>query len=349
MKILFFTRSFWPKIGGVEKHILFLSKELIKQGHEITVVTEWSIKDGDIKEHELFEKINIYRIPVLTSEKNKKFQIWFWLLKHISLISQSDVVHCHDVFYWYLPFLFLYPGKNVYTTFHGYEGSYPLKRQNIFMHQMAGYLSNKTLAIGDFHQKWYKVKSESVSYGAVEKLPLNKEENKLKYDFCFLGRLASDTGIMEYLTTLKLLKNKYSLVVCGDGPQMEMAKKFVKQNKLKVSFVGFVNNPLDFVRQSKFVFVSGYLGILETLMEKKLIFAIYSNSLKHDYLTLTPFAKWLVIEKDPVALAKKISYFATRPGKSQEMVTLGFAWAKQQTWDKLTNQYLALWEKLKFR
>ena len=40
MKILFLTRSFYPNVGGVEKHILEVSKALTKRGHIVTVVTE---------------------------------------------------------------------------------------------------------------------------------------------------------------------------------------------------------------------------------------------------------------------------------------------------------------------
>jgi glycosyltransferase involved in cell wall biosynthesis len=348
MKILFFCRRFYPLIGGVEKHVLLISKKLIELGHEVTVVTEWQTSEGKFKVYEEFEKINIYRIPISTTEKNKKFQIWLWLFKHLFLIKQADVIHCHDVFYWYLPFLFLFPAKKVFTTFHGYEGDLPPKTNKIFMHKLSGYLSDGSIAIGDFHQKWFKVRSEIVSYGAVE---VNNSVNKIKnkYDFCFLGRLAADTGIMIYLEAFKKLKGNYSLIICGDGPQMKMAKEYVEKNKLKVKFLGFVSNPIDYLRQSKYIFVSRYLGILESLIEKKLIFAVAENQIKHDYLSLAPFSPWIVIEKDPLALAKKISYFANRPEKSKKMIDLGFAWAKQQTWDKITNQYLALWGKSKFR
>ena len=40
VRILFLTRSFYPSIGGVEKHILELSKVLIAKGHKISVITE---------------------------------------------------------------------------------------------------------------------------------------------------------------------------------------------------------------------------------------------------------------------------------------------------------------------
>jgi len=169
MKILFFCRRFWPLIGGVEKHVFKVSQKLIEKGHKITVITEWGKGDGEFEEFEEYEGIKIYRIKITTNENLKKFQIWKWLWRNRKLINEADIVHCHDLFYWFLPFKFLYPRKKVFTTFHGYEGSQPPKLNQILSHKMAGWLSNESIAIGDFHQKWYRVKSKIVSYGAVGK------------------------------------------------------------------------------------------------------------------------------------------------------------------------------------
>jgi len=169
MKILFFCRRFWPLIGGVEKHVLEISKRLIEKGNKITIVTEWSKDDGGFKGFEEFERIDIYRIPITASERLKKFQIWQWLWKNRKLINEADIVHCHDVFYWYLPFRFLYQRKKVFTTFHGYEGSRPPGGKQILSHKMGGWLSNGNITIGGWHEKWYRVKSDIVSYGAVDK------------------------------------------------------------------------------------------------------------------------------------------------------------------------------------
>lgn len=355
MKILFFCRRFWPEIGGVEKHVFEISKRLIEKGNKVTIVTEWGKGDGGFKGFEVYEGIRIYRIPITTSEKLKKFQIWQWLWKNRKLINEAEIIHCHDVFYWFLPFRLFYPRKKVFTTFHGYEGSKPPRWNKILAHKIAGWLSNGSIAIGDFHQKWYGVKSDIVSYGAVGVPRQARDKNRKQdtvFNFCFVGRLAEDTGIMIYLKALKILNERgetHSLIVCGDGPQRQEAKNFVNKNKLKVTFLGFVNDPQKYVFQSKMVFVSRYLGILESLLAKKIIFAVYDSEIKKDYLKLAPFAPWIVIEKDAVALVNKISYFANRPGKGTNNIQKGFAWAKQQTWDKLTNQYLELWGKLKFR
>ena len=270
MKILFFCRRFWPLIGGVEKHVLMISNKLVEKGNQVSVITELDCRNSKIKNQKSKTSgIDIYRIPITTSEKKKKFQIWKWLWKNRILIKEADIVHCHDVFYWYLPFKFLYPKKKVFTTFHGYEGSQTPKWNQILSHKMAGWLSNGSIAIGDFHPKWYGIKSDIISYGAVGKNNTNEIEKK--FDVCFVGRLAHDTGIMIYLEALKVLKERgevYSLVICGDGPQMSEAVEFSQKNKLNVFFRGFVNDVEKYINNSKFIFVSGYLGILEAFWQK---------------------------------------------------------------------------------
>ena len=117
MKILFFSRLFYPHIGGVEKHVLEISRLLIKKGHKVCIITEKY--ENNLKSQEVIEGIDVYRIDI--KNKSKKLSVWSWLFKNVNLIKDADVVHCHDVFFWYLPFRFLFPFKKVYTTFHGYE------------------------------------------------------------------------------------------------------------------------------------------------------------------------------------------------------------------------------------
>lgn len=345
MKVLFFTRRFWPEIGGVEKHIMFLSKELVKRGFEITIISEnqnHKLKDKE----EVNPNIKIYRIPITTSEKNKKFQIWFWLLKNKKLIKEANIVHCHDVFFWFLPFKLLFPRKKVFTTFHGYEPPGPSLRK-VFSHQIASTLSCGSIAIGDWHSKWYKVKSDIVSYGAVKESD-SKKTLKRKYDFCFVGRLAKDTGILVYLKALKILNDKdlkYSLVVCGDGPESKNAKIFCKNAKLKVNFLGFIQDPIKYVNISKYCFVSSYLAILESLISKKFVFAVYDSPIKKDYLEMAPFSKWISISGSSQELAQNIEYYLSHPEETKKMIENGYEWAKKQTWGKLANQYISLWKK----
>src|SRR3989344_3537616 len=104
MKILFLTRRFYPDVGGVEKHVLKISELLIKKGHKVTVITESQGKENGLR------GIRIFRIK----SRNgwfKKFDIWLWLWRNRELIRNADIVHAHDVYYWYFPFRFIYPSK----------------------------------------------------------------------------------------------------------------------------------------------------------------------------------------------------------------------------------------------
>lgn len=344
MKILFLARRFYPLIGGVEKHCFELGRRLTVDGHEVTILTE--NEKLEFKQQESLEGLRIVRIPIRRREKWKKFEIWFWLIKNINLFKENDVVHCHDVFYWYLPLRFIFPFKKVFTTFHGYEGNKPPTFNKIFQHKLAELLSNGNICIGDFHKRWYKTNPNIVSYGAADNFFKVTSENR--YDFCYIGRLSEDTGIMSYLGAVKILKDRgceTKTVVCGDGPQMIEAKEFCLINNLNVKFLGFVDSPEKYLSQAKFAFISRYLAIIEALQQKKLIFAVFDSEIKEDYLKMAPFSKYIIIESVAVELANKIEYYLNNKQEEKEKVDKGFLWAKEQTWEKLANQYLKLWQK----
>jgi len=148
MKILFISHYKWPHVGGVEKHIERVAGELQQKGHKVKIVSEGNIKYPHIKFLGL-----IY--------------IWFWLWKNRHLIKQSDIVHCHDVFIWYLPFRFLYPKKPVYTTIHGLEWDDPLSFKSIWQKRLAVKLSTGAIGVGKFLEKYLKVKFDKMIYGAA--------------------------------------------------------------------------------------------------------------------------------------------------------------------------------------
>src|SRR6266566_2270200 len=104
MRILFFSRLFYPHIGGVEKHVMEIGKRLVAMGHKVIVVTEHSEKGS--KSIEEVNGITVQRINVGADDRLKKFGIWRQLWRLRKLISSADIIHCHDVFFWYLPFRF---------------------------------------------------------------------------------------------------------------------------------------------------------------------------------------------------------------------------------------------------
>lgn len=335
MNILFFSRSFYPSVGGVEKHIERISEVLIKKGHNVSVVTE--CKDLGNRNYEVYKGIKIYRI-FIKNEKRKKFKIWKWLVLNRDLIVSSDIIHCHDVFYWYLPFKFIYPKSNIYITYHGYEG-YPITVRAKFMRKLAELLTLGNICVGSFIQKWYGTEPNYVMYGGVD-LEYKNQKYK-KHSAIFIGRLDDQTGILTYASAVKKLQkyyNGFKFMIYGDG-------KFRKDLQKTYNIPGFKLNAEKEISKFHFAFVSRYLTILEALISKRLVFATYDNPLKKDYLTMTPFAKFIVIEEDPQKLVEKVKYYLNHPEEEKNMVEKGYNWAREQTWGKVANVYLDLWHK----
>lgn len=349
MKILFFSRLFYPHIGGVEKHVEAISKILLKRGHEVTVLTEKF--DKSLQDNEVINGIKIKRIENGKDDWFKKFRVWANIWENRESIIDADIIHVHDVFFWFLPFRFLYPNKKVFTTFHGYEGNKIPGFRAKLMHEIAEKLSNGNICVGDFLKKWYGTKPTYITYGGVEinksqKSKVKSKNFNSKFKILFLGRLEEETGIMEYLRSIILLKNEYSkfeLTVLGDGSLMAKARKLASDNKIHVRFEGFQKNIKKYLRKCDFVFTSRYLGILESFVYKKFVFAVYNNEIKKDYLEMAPFAKFISISKNSKELSGKIEWYFKNEQKRSEMIEGGFNWVKNQTWKKMVFMHVDLW------
>lgn len=102
MKILMLTWEYPPRIvGGIAKVVYDLSKRLIKDGHEVTVVT---YKEGDVPYYENDKGVEVYRVDNYMINPNN-FIDWIMQL-NFNLVSKAseimnkngkfDVIHAHD-------------------------------------------------------------------------------------------------------------------------------------------------------------------------------------------------------------------------------------------------------------
>ena len=340
MKILIFSRFFAPHIGGVEKHIQKISEILLKKGFKVVLITEKF--EDNLSEQENIDGIEVYRINLfknLNLLKLNKFLIWYWLFKNFRLIKEADIVHCHDIFFWYLPFRFLFPKKPVYITFHGWEGIFPIPKRYILARKIWEKLAWGNICVGEYLSKWYGTKPSFVSYGGAE---VRKEEPKVsnKNKIVFIGRLEKDVGLPVYFKTLNILKrNKIDLEIefCGDGALRKEAEKYGK-------VFGFTKNILTKITKSNFIFASSYLSIIEAMNFKRLVISVWEDLLKKDYLLLSPFRDFLIAGSDPEKISEKILYFLNHPEEEKKLVEKAYNWARTQTWEKVADLYLKLWK-----
>ncbi len=103
MKILMLTWEYPPRIvGGIARVVHDLSKRLIKDGHEVTVIT---YRDGtDVPEYENDKGVNVYRVDNYMIHPNNFID---WILQlNFNLVAKAtdvintegkfDVIHAHD-------------------------------------------------------------------------------------------------------------------------------------------------------------------------------------------------------------------------------------------------------------
>lgn len=342
MKILMLVPLFYPHIGGVEKHLLEISKNLIKNGHIIFIITiKYSEK---LKDFERLNNISIIRIP-----NQNYFKIWIYIFKYRNLLRKCDIIHFHDfnTFYWFAPFI-LY-NSNIFITFHGFE-KYPIPKVNIVLRKIAEIFTKGNICVGKFILKYYKTKSTFITYGGINlKESDNNIHKKSKYSHSalFIGRLESDTGILKYIRALRILKEKYNielhLEICGDGKLRKVIEDYSKKFNLSVNINGFIENLDNYYHQCGFVFCSSYLTILESLYKKKIIISIYQNELKKDYLGQSPFIKFILIAKIPNEIAQYIKKLLNSDEFITEKTIEGYKFSLKNQWSRVSKLYTKLW------
>lgn len=348
MTILFFTRFFYPHIGGVETHALEIAKRLSKESNRVLVVTE-ELSNGSLhgEKQPTIKNLEIYRIPVGKDDWFKKFRIWMWLWRHKNLMKKADVIHCHDVFFWYLPFRFLFFTKKIYTTFHGYEMKFPVSKKAIIVRKISEKLSNGNICVGKYIQKWYGTKPTYVTYGGTNKIQNSEiriQNSRKKHKILFIGRLEKDNGVQIYLETLTRLQQmgfRCEFTTVGNGSLRKNVEQLGK-------VLGFVENVESFLRDTDIVFASSYLSILQSLAAGKLTVAVYDNPLKKDYLLDTPFSQYMLVSNNSSDLSGELGRALKNSLEFQKMREEGQAWVRKQTWENVVDIYLKLWNKKQF-
>ena len=275
MKILMLTWEYPPRIvGGIARVVNDLSKRLIKDGHDVYVVT---YREGSAPYYENDKGVHVYRVDNYMINPNN-FIDWIMQLnfnmvaKVNELIAKGekfDVIHAHD-------WLVAYEAKtlkNSYdlplvSTIHATEAGRnggihdEVQRYINDTEWMLTYESSEVIVNSKFMkndlQRLFGLPYEkinvvanginSTAYSGVEK----------DYDFrrqyaadnekiiLFMGRLVYEKGVQHLISAMpKILENYHDakLVIAGKGGMLDELKAQVEAMGLgqKVYFTGYLN------------------------------------------------------------------------------------------------------------
>ena len=275
MKILMLTWEYPPRIvGGIARVVHDLSQRLMKDGHDITVVT---YRDGDTPYFENDKGVKVYRVDNYMIRPNN-FIDWILQLnfnmvaKASEIISKEgkfDVIHAHD---WLVAnsakTLKHAYGIPVISTIHATESG-----RNSGIHDetqryindtewMLTYESTEVIVNSNF-MKGHVQGLFGLPFDKINVIPNGINLNNFNgierdYDFrrqyaadnekiiLYLGRLVYEKGIQHLISAMPKILNGYhdsKLVIAGKGGMLDDLKAQVSRMGIdnKVYFTGYLN------------------------------------------------------------------------------------------------------------
>ena len=277
MKILMLTWEYPPRIvGGIARVVHDLSKRLIKDGHEVTVVTYRD--NAGVPEYENDKGVNVYRVDNYMIHPNN-FIDWIMQL-NFNLIAKAteiinkesgfDVIHAHD-------WLVTYAAKSlknaydipIVATIHATEAGrnsgihddtqrYINDTEWLLTYEATEVIVNSNFMKNDLQRLF------GLPYDKINVIPNGINLNNFTgierdYDFrrqyamdnekiiLYVGRLVYEKGIQHLIAAMpKILSNYHNakLVIAGKGGMIDDLKAETSSLGLdnKVYFTGYMDS-----------------------------------------------------------------------------------------------------------
>ncbi len=256
MKIIQTPVRFYPFIGGVENYVYYLSKELVKLGHDIDVICANEPKS---KKEESIEGINVKRLSYIGKVANTNITMGLPLAL---LREDFDIIHTYIPTPWSAdwssisskikgkPLVVTYQNDIMGTGFADHIASFYnstalkslLKQADKIIITQPNYLNFSP------YLKGYADKIEVIPVGVdvdrFKPLKCQKRENTIFF-LSLLDEFHKYKGLDYLLKALQLIKNKIpdvKLLVGGKGVLLEHYQEMVNSLGLQenVEFHGFI-------------------------------------------------------------------------------------------------------------
>jgi len=266
-----FYELFWPSYGGIETWIASVSKELIKRGHEVDIITGGIPKQP---KHEIINGLSVIRIDyhnimaklfIHGFSALKRQIIWstivgrrFW--KHHK--NDYDIIHAHVQSSMIAALLGAGPEKLVWSwhgTYHGlYWKMYPPHWALFYelMEHVSSRLPFAACITADKYTKNLVVKHMNANPSKFFPVPNGVDINKFKpmkvskpknwygkFHVITTRRLVPKTGIQFLIPAMKpIIDNRpdVHLIIYGGGPMLNFLVSLAKKLKIErnVHFMG---------------------------------------------------------------------------------------------------------------
>ena len=275
MKILMLTWEYPPRVvGGISRVVYDLSHRLIKDGHDVTVVT---YKDGDVPYFENDKGVKVHRIDNYMINPNNFIE---WIMQmNFAMIGKAnqiiaeegkfDIIHAHD-------WLVAYAAKAlkesydmpIVSTIHATEAGrnsgihdetqryindteWMLTYESTEVIVNSNYMKSELQRLFGLPFEKINVVPNGVNLGIFSGIERDYEfRRKFAMDnekiILFIGRLVYEKGVQHLIAAMPKILSKYNdakLVIAGKGGMLDELKAQAKALGIenKVYFAGYMN------------------------------------------------------------------------------------------------------------
>jgi len=253
-------------VGGVERHILHFSKQLVLLNHEITIISTRSPNHETLSE---IEGLHIVRIPMGLRLFNSNIPIN--LLKKLNP-RDYDVIHAHTpnpaiadmavlrIFFTKIPFVLTYHnditkdgvlGRMLTKMYHTTFGRLLFSHSKVIIATTESY-AKKSPQLQNYLQKVIIIPNgvDCNDFKPVQNIQEIRKNYGLSPDkkiILFVGRLDSYKGCEYLLNSYDLVRKEIDgtqLIFIGKGPLENSLKKISEERGISgsVSFLGYVDD-----------------------------------------------------------------------------------------------------------
>lgn len=358
MKIVMLVPYFYPHTGGTEKYVKDLSSALVKEGHEVTVISTNLPVEKNAAAEELMSGFKVIRLPAVNMFSylpctKAKFDL--------KMLEGYDIVHCHVPSFGFLREVVGKVKQPVIVTYHcdvtvsekyygvnvpgflikGVEHSSNIYARLLLRKAEVVYNTTKTYAdtspvlkhisnvrhipIGIFHDQ----------IDAMQKQLGLSEKDKNPKQILWLGRMAGNKGCDYTVKALPKILAKFpdvKLVICGDGEEKAHINEIIDQLKVRNSII--MLGTVDFkglveLYYKSLVYIFPSINRLEAFGIVQLeAFAnctpVICSDIPGPNAVMDKGATGLIVPKqDPDAIAEAVNSLLANPAKAIEMGKAG--------------------------
>jgi glycogen synthase len=273
MRILFWSETFWPRVGGVENLAAKLLPALRSRGHEFAVVTWDNVEAAD---QILYQNIPVYRFPFFSGRQRGGLGSLIENRQEIALLKQRfapDLVHINSYgrsVLFHLNTIHAYPASVLVTLHQALRGE-PVGNDSLLGHVLrtADWVTACSSAVLTHARRLMPkvIPCSSVILNALEPPPFDPPP--ITFDsprILCLGRLVPEKGFDLALAAFARVFRRFPsarLVVAGEGPQAGKLKQQTIELGLTdcVEFVGGVRpeKVVDLIAHSALVLIPSRL------------------------------------------------------------------------------------------